>query len=648
MPCVPKALAASMLLVPAAHAQLTQTLPPGLEQLEGASADSALFLFTLQQHWHWIYGASNFPPSGPIEITQIDLRPDATANSWPTAFFGDLQLEIGQPFVSSSSAAYPSNLGAFWDDASPRTCRTGPLILPIGSASRSPRDWVLSFPVSFVIDPRDERELVLAWRVPGPLSNPWMTIDAAATSRYQGAMMGAFFSSNATMASVIDRARVPVVRMHYRPLGAIHAAFRGAAWALPGTITPGQSILLQDLSSTPDPQGIRSWEWDFESDGVVDSRVRNPTFLASACGEFDVTLRVADASGARATAVRRKFVRVATPQPLVARFAYAEQRTSATCPITYAYTDQTTGGPTSWAWDFESDGIVDSTLQNPRQIVNATGRRRVRLQVGNGCETSIAEQVIDSWCNAADDCSRAIYLQGSPPYRNLSNVEATRSPQIAVCSPPNADVWYTFVPDGTWSMSYAACPTSGPSGFAPEVQVYVGACNNLVRIACVPSSCAVPVDPQFVTYGQQRVYLRVSEPRGLQGTFDLLAGPSLSSAGYITRPFPGCGGARLDVQGRPQRGQTLNFQIASNGSPTAIWLGLGIAPMWVCDAPCFLTSYAHILVSAPSTSFPIPNGTYVSGTRFFAQGAIAGGSGGCGVGTALPFATTDTLQIDVW
>lgn len=647
MPGIAQAFAALLLIVPAAPAQLTQTLPPGLEQIEGTSADSSLFLFTLPQQWHWIYAASNFPASGPIEITQIDLRADGTQSSWPAATYGDLEFQIGQAFVGSSSSAYPRNLGSLWDDGSPRTVARGPLALPGGSSPSVPRDWALSFPLAFVLDPRDGRELVLAWRATLPLSIPWMSLDSAATIGAQGAMMGVFFSPSSPIASVVDRARVPVVRIHYRQPSSIHAAFRGAASALPGTIAPGQSLALQDLSTTPDPRGITSWEWDFESDGIVDSRLPNPIFQTTTCGEYDITLRVADTSGARATTVRRKFVRVGLPQPLIAQFAFTAQHTSGGCPILYSYLDQSTGGATSWAWDFESDGIVDSTSRNPTQTVTTPGRRRVRLQVTNGCETSIAEREIVDRCNPADDCSVAIQLSGSPPYRNLTNILATRSPEFAVCSPPQADVWYTFVPDNTWSMSYVACPTSGPSGFAPEVQIYVGSCANLVRIACAPSSCVAPRDPQFLTYGQQRVYLRVSEPRGLQGTFDLLAGPSLSSAGYITRPFPGCGGARLDVQGAPRVGQTLNFQIASSGLPTAIWLGLGIQPMWLCDTPCFLTSYAHILVNAPSTSFPIPNGSYVSGSRFYAQGAIAGLPGGCGAGTALPFVTTDTVQIDV-
>jgi PKD repeat protein len=46
-----------------------------------------------------------------------------------------------------------------------------------------------------------------------------------------------------------------------------------------------------------------------------------------------------------------------------------------------AFTDTSTGNPTTWAWDFENDGIVDSNLQNPAFLYPAPGQYACKLTV---------------------------------------------------------------------------------------------------------------------------------------------------------------------------------------------------------------------------------------------------------------------------
>jgi PKD repeat protein len=70
------------------------------------------------------------------------------------------------------------------------------------------------------------------------------------------------------------------------------------------------------------------------------------------------------------------------PEPPVA--AFGASPTSGTAPLTVQFTDQSTHAPTSWAWDFENDGIVDSTAQNPSHQYTATGLYSVTLTVANG------------------------------------------------------------------------------------------------------------------------------------------------------------------------------------------------------------------------------------------------------------------------
>ena len=69
------------------------------------------------------------------------------------------------------------------------------------------------------------------------------------------------------------------------------------------------------------------------------------------------------------------------PAPPVA--AFGASPTSGSAPLTVQFTDQSTNTPTSWAWDFENDGIVDSTAQNPSHVYVASGSYSVTLTVAN-------------------------------------------------------------------------------------------------------------------------------------------------------------------------------------------------------------------------------------------------------------------------
>ncbi len=57
--------------------------------------------------------------------------------------------------------------------------------------------------------------------------------------------------------------------------------------------------------------------------------------------------------------------------------------TSGNAPLTVQFTDASTGSPTSWAWDFENDGTIDSTEQNPVHTYTTVGTYTVNLTVAN-------------------------------------------------------------------------------------------------------------------------------------------------------------------------------------------------------------------------------------------------------------------------
>ena len=65
--------------------------------------------------------------------------------------------------------------------------------------------------------------------------------------------------------------------------------------------------------------------------------------------------------------------------------------TSGGAPLEVTFTDSSTGNPTGWSWDFDGDGIEDSTDQNPIHTYASVGAYTVSLTVTNpaGSDTEI-------------------------------------------------------------------------------------------------------------------------------------------------------------------------------------------------------------------------------------------------------------------
>jgi PKD repeat protein len=88
-------------------------------------------------------------------------------------------------------------------------------------------------------------------------------------------------------------------------------------------------------------------------------------------------------------------VAVLPTQPPVA--AFTADVTSGAAPLTVNFTDQSGGTPTTWAWDFNNDGVVDSTAQNPTYVYEDGGTYAVKLDVTNsaGSDSSVKTNCID-------------------------------------------------------------------------------------------------------------------------------------------------------------------------------------------------------------------------------------------------------------
>ena len=71
------------------------------------------------------------------------------------------------------------------------------------------------------------------------------------------------------------------------------------------------------------------------------------------------------------------------PQPSKPAANFTASSRTGNAPLTVAFTDSSTGNPASWAWDFDNNGTIDSTVQNPSFRYNSPGTYSVKLTVSN-------------------------------------------------------------------------------------------------------------------------------------------------------------------------------------------------------------------------------------------------------------------------
>jgi len=146
------------------------------------------------------------------------------------------------------------------------------------------------------------------------------------------------------------------------------------------TVTPSAGIAPLSVQFTDtSTNGPTSWQWDFQDDGVVDSTVQNPTHVYSTPGVYPVRLTVANPLGSSSFLLAPGI----HSQALAPVASFTATPTSGVAPLQVQFTDTSANSPTSWQWDFENDGTVDSTLRNPSWSFAQAGTYSVRLVVSN-------------------------------------------------------------------------------------------------------------------------------------------------------------------------------------------------------------------------------------------------------------------------
>jgi PKD repeat protein len=153
--------------------------------------------------------------------------------------------------------------------------------------------------------------------------------------------------------------------------------------ANPGGIysnTEGQTIILNGSGSS-DPDGtIARYEWDLNNDGIYDysSALATSSHIYDRQGLYIIKLRVTDNLGATGEAVTKADISDTLPTA-----TYTGYPTSGTVPLTVNFSNTSFGydQPLTYAWDFDNNGTIDSTVMNPSYIYTNQGIYTVKLTV---------------------------------------------------------------------------------------------------------------------------------------------------------------------------------------------------------------------------------------------------------------------------
>ena len=139
-------------------------------------------------------------------------------------------------------------------------------------------------------------------------------------------------------------------------------------------IMAGSSVQFTSTSTN-----ATSYSWSFEGGNPSTSTQANPSVQYPNPGTFAVTLTASNASGSD-TQVKSGLITVTAP---AMQSAFSLSANMVTEGETVAFSDQSTGNPSSWYWTFEGGTPASSTAQNPSVKYANAGKYDVTLKVSN-------------------------------------------------------------------------------------------------------------------------------------------------------------------------------------------------------------------------------------------------------------------------
>ncbi|WP_321428971.1 leucine-rich repeat protein [uncultured Methanolobus sp.] len=165
-------------------------------------------------------------------------------------------------------------------------------------------------------------------------------------------------------------------------------------------VTSGAAPLTAQFTDLTTNKPI-SWAWDFDNDGIIDSHEQSPSWTYNAAGNYTVTMTATNMA-ASDTITRVNLISVENVPP-IADFSADPLAILTGCSV--QFTDLSVNSPTSWQWDFDNDGTIDSTMQNPSYPYTTAGTYTVSLTVSN--PTGSSDEVKSAYITVKDQATPA-------------------------------------------------------------------------------------------------------------------------------------------------------------------------------------------------------------------------------------------------
>ena len=233
--------------------------------------------------------------------------------------------------------------------------------------------------------------------------------------------------------------------------------------------------------------GATSYNWSFGDGGT--STETNPVHTYSSAGVYTVILTATNTCGSTNIT---KTVIVSVPPTA----AFTAAPTSGCGPLTVQFTNQSTGNPTSFNWQFPGGTPSSSTEQNPSVVYNTPGTYSVTLTVSNNAGTNTATQSNYITVNAAPTAGFTNSVNGPTATFTNSSANATSyawnfgDGGTSTLSNPT----HTYVADGTYTVTLTA---TGPCGTATATHTVTILTPPTAGFTAAPTSGCGPLTVQF-------------------------------------------------------------------------------------------------------------------------------------------------------
>lgn len=365
------------------HAQAPLVIPTGHNATEGASSTAYPWgRAAAVIHVQYCYDSSHFTGQGisaPMLINRLKWRANSTTTAYTGGSYSNVLVDMSTASVDQAAltTTFASNHGPDRTNVYSGTVTVLPTPGVPTTTPLTPSIYYVDIPLAtpFLYDPTSGNDLLIDVAFPAAswTGGTAPALDCATTNCLVSRMYN--LTSDTAATGSFQASVGPVVEVGYTPASGLYPAFS----ATPRSGPLNTVVQFTDNSYSSDPGGVIAWQWDFNGDSVVDSTLQNPSFTYTSEGIFNVSLSVVDATHGLQTHTENAYISIDAVD--------ASFTATVLTGTTVQFTDTSTGGPTSWNWDFDGDSVIDSTLQNPVFTYPSAGSYQVTLSVADAIST---------------------------------------------------------------------------------------------------------------------------------------------------------------------------------------------------------------------------------------------------------------------